>query len=468
MEIKSTAALTQIQTVRPAKTMANVSPQAPVATSAPTESANIASHLGAGQASLGFLENDPFQQAFAKLPPQAQQQFNELMDQQQSVFQTPELNPPRPGNPLLVPSMPLIDNTRRAALPPQKFIQSAFSPEEKAQLQNLLSNGTLMQKSRDGKTILEHLQALAKDDNNRQTDGVKLVKELIRMLQPEDLQAAFAAADKMEYIEKKGKQVQKGVALPGGLGEITQCVTHYTCGAASAQVMLHMQQPAELVRILHDLVSKGKAELHNGKSLRPAEGSLDYHAGDKIYAGELKFKKAGVEDRTDSNIILQSAIMNKTSLGNWSEYDVDSDSGGLFNTLQGNSGSHPLYVGRTLEELTGQPYTYEHTLNPYNLGGFARFFGNLNQPVSQTELVNSLKTQLQNKQTSMIAYQTNPDDAMSLHYVTVVNYNPQTDTYYYVDTGEPREERAKIYTKTGAEMQNVLRCVIHPQTAHKN
>lgn len=415
------------------------------------------SATGKGTAPLPFIEEtEPFKQVFKQLPAHTQKQFNALVQ-----HPTEQLLPPpqKSYDPMAIRS----DNVR-VVLKPHLINESlpAFTPKEQALLEKLLVNGTLLTPDTHGQTILSHLNDLLQDDHNRQTNGLQLVKDLIYMLQPEDIEDALRQADKMEYVEKKGKLKQKGIPLPGGIGEITQCDIHYTCGAASSQVLMRLQQPAEMVRILHDMVSQGNAQLHQGQSLKPAVGSLKFHAGSTIYDHELSWEVVGKEDRRDANIIFQSAIMDKIAIGNWSQYDVGADSGGLLNVVAGNSGAHPLYLSRTLGHLTGKPYTYEHALDIYNTGAFGQFWGNLKPPVSQATLVNGLQEQIQAGKKAIIVFQTNPSDSLALHYVSVVKYNAKTDTYYYIDTGETREDRARIYTKTGAELRQVLRGVIHP------
>ena len=64
------------------------------------------------------------------------------------------------------------------------------------------------------------------------------------------------------------------------------------------EVWMRLNQPEELVRITHELFSKGQARLQ-GDTLKPARGSLDFHAGDTIYDNEFRMSKAGKEDRCD-------------------------------------------------------------------------------------------------------------------------------------------------------------------------
>lgn len=401
---------------------------------------------GQSSPAVAFV-NDPFAEAYAKLNPSQKQQFDKLLDMHSMMpaWLAPEQAAKQPN--------PFAGNVKVAYL----------KPEEQKMLRELLSNGTLLRKGSDKLSILEHLSQLATDDKNDKTSGPRLVRDILRMLNPENISELMKRADKMTYhLNDKGQQKQDGIPMPGGLGEITQCPTHYTCGAATMQVWMRLNQPEELVRIAHDLVSKGKAEI-KGDSLKPARGSLDFHEGDKIYDNELYLTKAGKEDRSDLDIILQSALMDEIAIGNWQPYDVNADSGGFWNVLDGNSGGHPMYMQREMEQLTGKPFEYQHNLNVYGLGGVSRFLGNLSDRTPQDQLVAQLKNQLQAGKQVMIAYQTRSGDPMALHYVTVVGYDPKSDKFYYADTDEPKDTRAKMYTKTSQDMMDVLRCVIYPK-----
>lgn len=467
MELNATAR--DILSNAPTKVATTHSPQVPTSPSAqknapttasPQETSQL-SPKGQSAAQLSFV-GDPFSRAYDGLNAQQKQAFETILNHSiqmpgwlaQSAEQDRQVAMPGPW----VQQVP----TKAEELFTSKTV-SFLSPKEQQIFKDLLANGTLMRKSSDGQTILSHLSALLKDDKNKQTNGPQLVRDLIRMLQAEDMAALKAKADKMTYhVNDKGQNKQDGIPMPGGLGEITQCPTHYTCGAASMQVWMRLNRPEELVRITHDLVSKGESKL-NGSTLKPARGSLDYHAGDTIYKHEVLGGKAGVEDRCDLDIILQSAFMNKVAIGNWSEYDVNSDSGEWWNMLDGNSGGHPLYMAREMERLSGQPFEYSHNLSLYGAGAVGRFFTNLEGRTEQSQLVQELKKQVSAGKHVMIAYQTRPNDAMALHFVTVTGYDPKTDQFYYADTDETKATRAKMYTKTTQDMQDVLRCVIYPK-----
>jgi hypothetical protein len=326
-------------------------------------------------------------------------------------------------------------------------------------LDRLLSDRTLIADSGGG-TVLHHLSALAScepDDRRSTMSGPGLALDLIRMLQPEDLEAAKRAT---QAAQRPG-QKKAGHPLPGGLGEITQNTVHYTCGAASAQVWMRLNAREELVRIVHQLHCDGRATLYRDGRLKPARFSLVYHAGARIYANETFRGDEGTEDRCDLDILLQSSLMDKIALGNLSAYDVYSDSGGIWNVLNGNSGSHPMYLKREMERLTGLTWAYQHSLDPYKLGGFARFFGNLRTRTEQGALVDAAVAQGTAGKHFLICFQTNPSDAMALHYVCVVGYDASRRTFYYVDTCEKKEERAKLYPMTRDEMMSSLRCVVY-------
>lgn len=428
------------------------------ASHAPAASARLSSAKGQSAPEMRFVA-DPFDQAYAQLTPSQKQAYDSLI---QSSVKVPGFLAPKPSLP-----GPFTAPQAKPTLPASPFENvdvKQLDPAQQAQLRKLLCDGTLQRKSSDGQTILEHLAGLMKNqkaDKQATISGPGLVRDLLKMLQPEDLNALKASAANMQYhLNDKGQRKQNGIPMPGGLGEITQCSVHYTCGAASMQVWMRLNQPEELVRIADDLFSKGKSTLHGG-TLKPAKGSLDFHAGDKIYDNELYLSTAGREDRTDLDILLQSSLMDKVAIGNLSNYDVNADSGGIMNVVGGNSGAQPLYMAREMEKLTGKPFAYAHNLNLYKTGGVGRFFANLSDRTPQAELVAQLKSQLNAGKQVMIAYQTRADDSLALHYVTVFGYDAKTDRYFIADTDEEKATRAKMYTKSTQEMMDVLRAVVY-------
>lgn len=294
----------------------------------------------------------------------------------------------------------------------------------------------------DGLTAAQHVERL-------RGCNPAVAAELERALKPEDLEAAKKGADAAGA---------KGYPLPGGVGEITQCTTHFTCGAASIEVWTRLNRPAELARIAHQLVCDGRAPL-TATSLKVARGSRDFHAGAKIWENDKRKSVAGIEDRTDLDILVQSALMDKIAIGNWSAYDVDLDSGGLGNTMRGNSGAHPLYLKREMERLTGQSWSYEHDLNPQGLGGIGRFFGNLRVRTPAAKLAGILVARVSTR-TAFMCFQTKPTDAMALHWVTVVA-NDGHGGVYYVDTCETKSDRSKLYKMSKQDLIAKVRCVVY-------
>lgn len=448
------APLTETRQIKPNADVAQSSDsqipaEASILAASPLETARIQNAQGNSRAAMSFV-GDPFTEAYSQLTPVQKQQFDSLLNLNSSVpsWLAPQSGLSQSQNPFGNVNVPV------------------FDAHTQSQLKQLLSDGTLLKQGSDKQTILTYLSTLAHDDKNPKTHGPGLVKEAIKILVPEDLQALKQQADNMSYhLNKKGESKQDGISMPGGLGEITQCPTHFTCGAAAMQVWMRLNQPAEMIRLVHDMVSKGEATTQGASqgSLKPARNSLDFHAGDKIYANELRLKTDGYEDRSDFDIILQSALMDKIAIGNLSPYDVDADSGGIFNVIDGNSGGQPLYMKREFEKITGKPFIYAHNLNVYGLGSAGRFLGNLSDRTPQTDLVNQLKNQVSAGKQVVIAYQTQQSDPMALHYVTVVGYDPKSDRFYYADTDEKKTDRAKMYTKTSAEMNEVLRVAIWPQ-----
>lgn len=334
----------------------------------------------------------------------------------------------------------------RACRPaPSRSTRRSTSPRRPA---TPSSTGTLLLRGSDGATVLSHLCALATGasaDRRTTMSGSVLTLDLIRMLQPEDLAAARRGATKA------------GFALSGGVGEITQCKTHYTCGAASMEVWLRLNRPAELVRITHQMFCQGSAA-ETSSTLKPARFSLIYHSGDRVFSSEMLSGDEGTEDRCDLDILLQSALMDKISMGNWSAYDVYADSGGISNVTGGNSGANPAYLARELKRVTGQPFHYQHVF-----GSVKSFFLNLKSPVTQAEIVDLAIGQCRAGKQVVVLYNTNPAKATALHYVTLASWDASTETGYVVDTCETKATRSKLYPMTRQYLTERLRAVIHPE-----
>lgn len=356
------------------------------------------------------VAHDPYADAYARLTPEQRAQVDDLLAMQVA---------PAAGFP------------RR------------LNATEQGVLKSLVADGILLERASDGLTALTHLHEMVACGK-----GSAAAVELMRVLRSEDLTAAKAACDAAGA---------KGHSLPGGAGEITQCTTHMTCGAASMQVWTRLNRPAELVRIAHQLFCDGRAPLTD-TALKVARNSLTFHAGMPVYEDDDRDAIAGTEDRTDLDIVVQSAIMDKIAVGNLSAYDVDLDSGGRGNVMRGNSGSHPLYLKREMERLTGQGWDYQHNLNPLGLGGFGRFFGNLRARSSQDALVAALT----GTRHAFMCYQTKPDDEFALHWVTVVGTDA-SGAVYYVDTCETKATRSKLYKMSKADLAAKLRCVVYPR-----
>lgn len=392
---------------------------------------------------------DPFARAYQGLDADQKAKFDALLAMSVTVPSARAARPFRRGGPQTSPTGP----TRLTAA-------------EHEILESLLTDGTLLRQASDGLTVLSHLASLAAcspADKRSTMSGSSLALDLIRMLRAEDLGAAMKSFDApIQGPRPLGRPAKVGYPLPGGLGEITQCTVHFTCGAASMEVWLRLNQPAELVRIAHQLFCDGTS-ITRSSTLKPARNSQIYHAGDTIFKNERFRGDEGTEDRCDLDILLQSALMDKIALGNLSAYDVYADSGGIWNVMDGNSGGHPMYLEREMERLTGHPFAYAHNLNPLDLGGFARFFGNLRARTDQSALVDLAVAQCRAGKQVIICFQTKPSDAMALHYVTIAAYDHGSGTFYYVDTCETKSARSKLYKMTKQEMMDSLRSVIHPQ-----
>lgn len=342
--------------------------------------------------------------------------------------------------------------------PPKFEKNDVLSAKEKNILEKILVNGVLTKKDLDGNSVLENLKTISQ---SKKVDGNKVLKEMINILNPSDIKENLKLSEKVSSasdvgkmdenrsIDKKNKIYQKGVEPTGGLKEITQCPTHYTCGAASMEVFLKDENPESLVKMVKDLATSGESKFRD-KTLKNPPGALNFHAGYDI-SGK------GQEDRTDADIILQSAIMQKVSLG-FGDYNIEKDTDGITTKIAGNGGGNPKHMSHMMENITGKKFNYEHNLDFY---GASTVYG-IGSPVNNDKLFKLLDDTVSNGKKVIIAYNTNPNDKLGLHYVTVLGKNDKGE-YCFVDTDQKKEVGSKLFTMNAEEMKKKISVIIYPE-----
>ena len=184
-------------------------------------------------------------------------------------------------------------------------------------LDALNKSGTLNKKDSQGKTILQNIKEMTNSKMQGTVDGKKLAEETIAIL--------------------------------GNRTNILQG-PHGTCGAGSVQNLVWTQDPAEMVRIVKDLAKDGKVVLRDGKEMLAGTDSLNFHNGDTT-------KDGSVENRTDFDIIFQSAVMkDQAFLADFTDYNVKNDLGDGKSVLTGDSASDPYKVKNLMQSITGEHY----------------------------------------------------------------------------------------------------------------
>ncbi len=265
----------------------------------------------------------------------------------------------------------------------------------------LLKNGKLHKKASNGKTVLSMLHQLK---TGRVQSGVRkneLVKSALKVLSDRD-------------------QITQG--------------PHGTCGAASLQQALWKKDPAEMVRIVSNLARNGESTLRKGNhKLKIDSNALNFYSGSKLSNGRT-------ENRSDFNIIFQSAVMRSAALvgGKYSSsslsstvtslltgtmglkaadmalsravsYDVRKDTGDFNGVKGGNSAANPAKLEGLLEDITGRSFDMDTKLNPFT---FSQMKSHANSGKEPMALFHA--------------------GSGSMHYVTVTKVTG--DKVYYQDT----------------------------------
>ncbi|MFN8673461.1 MAG: hypothetical protein U0457_15425 [Candidatus Sericytochromatia bacterium] len=211
----------------------------------------------------------------------------------------------------------------------------------KADLENLLKSNSnvLMSKDSSGKTTIENLSALSEITINKKTgekvDGNNLLKNAVNML-------------------KSDKNVTQGY--------------HGTCGAGSLENYIRDKQPSELIRIVKDLASNGKAVLADGKEKLAL----------KLPNNVINYQERG---RNQFDRIFQSAVMQNVALFGGDEraayskllvtskeYNIEKDDGGPDAVKNGDSAADPVLLTHLMNRMFNGTEKFESNTSYLILG----------------------------------------------------------------------------------------------------
>lgn len=344
-------------------------------------------------------------------------------------------------------------------------ISNGLDTNNKKILENILTDKTLLIKDTDNNTILENLLSIK---NSKNIDGNKLFIETIKMLQKSDINQIIKMSENAKdsntsnnginrSIDKKNNIYQEGVSPTGGIKEITQCTSRYTCGAASMQVYFQNEKPEFLVKLIKDLAMDNKSKFSNISFTNPSDSF-------ELASGKEKDSK---EDRSSIDILIQSAIMNKVNLSLKffnSEYDVlkDYETGktvkDIWSKLNGNGGGNPKRMAKVMTQITDKKFDYIHSINL--TGGILEKAYGIGAPAYNENVLKKLDEQIEKGNKTIIAYNTNPNDPLGLHYVTVLGKNSKGE-YCFVDTDQNKETGSIIFSMNRKEMLEKIRALVY-------
>lgn len=278
-------------------------------------------------------------------------------------------------------------------------VQKIF-PDKKNDYQTLLSNvsdkkafeelyksGKLDQKDSSGKTILENLKEMSGTKMKGSVNGKQLMDETVAML--------------------------------ANRNNITQG-PHGTCGAGAVQNYLWTKDPAEMIRIVKDLATDGKATLRDKSVITSGTNTDNWHKGSAMPDGST-------ESRSDFDIIFQSALMKQqTLMADYTDYNVQTDYSDGKSVLRGDSASDPYKVQNMLQSITGENYDT-------NMFDFER----------AKERVNEGK--------EVVAGYFTSDEGWGMHYVNILSIKDGMVTFQNtqqgtVDTMSEEDFKKKMFT----------------------
>lgn len=282
-------------------------------------------------------------------------------------------------------------------------------PELKTTIEQL-SEGpqpVLLQRNRQGNTILQQLQQLS------QAEGVF----------PE-VSTAAVARQLLQRLQDRSEIFQG---------------PQFTCGSAAIQNYMTQNQPAEMVDIVSQLATQGKARLQDGSSLKLPKDTRAYlqtQATHHFNDGRDK------DTRETTDVLFQSAVMKDISLvggdrawkrkadtwlgegvkalswlSDWADYNAENDDAGLLSKLAGNGGGDPFLIQDLLEGMTGKDFSRASMISGDHLWGDDSRFKGILQGIKrgQNEALTLLKS--------------------PLHYVLLTDYDAEAQTVTYLSTG---------------------------------
>jgi len=193
-------------------------------------------------------------------------------------------------------------------------------PELKEALENI--GNLVLEKSSDGKRILDYLNDISKGKLLGTIDKKDLISSII-------------------FNVRNNQNVYQG--------------PHGTCGAASGEVFVLNEKPAEFVKIVTDLATKGESILSDGEKLSISQSDLYVKNGTVL--ADIENKIGQTENRSAADILFQSAVMNYIALvPSKDPYQSTLDRGDLNSVVNAKSGGNPFLISKLLKSITGSDY----------------------------------------------------------------------------------------------------------------
>lgn len=213
----------------------------------------------------------------------------------------------------------------------------------------------------------------------------------------------------------------------------------YSCGSAAIQNYMTANDPAEMVSVVKDLATQGKARLRDGSAIKLPADTRAYLKNQSTYL----FNHGKDHDKRDvSDVLFQSAVMKDISLvggdrawkgksdnllekglkafkwlTDWADYNAKNDDVGLMSKLKGDGGGDPFLIEPMIEAMTGKAFDSDSLLKPDNLWGKKSAYLDAIATVKRGE--NERLTLLKSP----------------LHYVVLTDFDSQNQTVTYLSTG---------------------------------
>ncbi len=222
----------------------------------------------------------------------------------------------------------------------------------------------------------------------------------------------------------------------------------FTCGSAAIQNYMTANDPAEMVHIMKNLATQGKAKLRDGSSIKLPADTRDYLKDQPKYL----FNNGKDHDKRDlSDVLFQSAVMQDISLfggdrawktkasdnlldkglkalvqlTDWADYNAKKDDVGLKTKFAGNGGGNPFLIEPLIESMTGKPFERDSMLSLNKILGNKSAYLNAVSAVKrgEHELITLLKS--------------------PMHYVVLTDFDAKNQTVTYLSTGTYHKNSAE-------------------------